>query len=145
MDQPQAVIDGLLAVPRPVAGVELQPVSLAHYLLLQKRGHRAVLADNPELSAFEWLELAFVLASPSREALRADAAGEDAWNEEVIAFGEAVPIAAWPALRAEVQRSLRVSFAAAPRESGGTKKKSSETPSTTSGSATPATAGLSPS
>lgn len=124
MDQPRAVIDGLLAAPECVAGVHIHPVALAHYLLLQKREHRAVREENPDMTAFEWLELAFVLARPSREAVRADAAGPDAWDEEVLAFGEGVPLHAWPELRAAVQRSLRNAFAAAPREGGGGKKKS---------------------
>jgi hypothetical protein len=124
MDQPRAVTDGLLAAPLDVGGVTLHPLSLAHYLLLRQIGHPAVRVENPELTPGEWAELAYVLARPSREAVRARAAGEEAWTEAVVVFAAGIPLDSWPRLREEVQRLLREAFAAAPPPSADLKKKS---------------------
>ena len=121
-DQPAVVIDALLAAPKGVAGVTLRPLTMAQYLVLQKRGHPAVTKESPELSKFEMLELAFVLGTAARDVVRSQQEGDEVWIQEVVAFAENVRMDEFDALREEVQRILREAYAPAPPASSQKKK-----------------------
>jgi hypothetical protein len=116
-------VDSLLVAPKRVAGVTLHPMTMAHYLVLLKIHHVAVLKDRPDLSEFQWTELAWVLATDPREVVRVQQDGESAWQEAVVAFADDIRMSAFEELRAEVQRILREAFAPSPPADGGSKKK----------------------
>ena len=79
---PSIVVAALQPLPMPVGGLVLQPLTVGHCLLLDRRGVPALL--NAPLVEAQLFEALFILSRPQQASVDVLARGEAAWNSAVV-------------------------------------------------------------
>lgn len=102
-ETPKAVLDAIIPERIAVCGLELRPLSLAHWLALQKIGSPIVQPDIVETTALDVVRAAMLLSMDGVEAMRLS---RDANTLDMASAAFAAGIA--PAVLPDLARAIRM-------------------------------------
>jgi hypothetical protein len=110
---PAVVTDALLATPLRIGDIQLQPLTLGLYLLLEKMGSPIVRAGAQDVSPLALFQAVYVLAHPLPESLAAWAQGPDLFDAAVLGFADRIPLSELDKLGDKIIQHVKAAFATA--------------------------------
>lgn len=114
---PREVVDAFTAAPTELpGGITVEPISLGHFLLLEKLEHPIVdpgseSSRGDSMSNVDLLTAIFVLTRPAKESRTPLQQGRDAFDEAVDTFADGIALPDLPKLAAAVNRAMRDALA----------------------------------
>lgn len=120
---PKTVSEGLLAAPLKIEGLQLQPLTLGLYLLLEKMDSPLLSGGMVTAKKLDLFRAVFVLAHPLADSLAYWNEGPNVFDAAVLGFADRVPIADLEKLGTMIVEHIAKAFApAAKTEQGGSEQ-----------------------